>query len=87
MKQLRIAPHRRYAMTGRKSDFDFWCDRPRATISMQNRNRGGPEVATVFNNDTPLTGPTEMVRVQSGLLTITTDEINWRNILTGSTCQ
>lgn len=47
---------------------------------MQNRNRGGFEVATVFNNDTPLMGPIEMVRVQSESLTMVTDVVNWRKI-------
>ena len=45
---------------------------------MQNRNRGGFEVATAFNNDTPLMGPKEMVRVQSESLTMITDVVNWR---------
>ena len=48
---------------------------------MQNRNRGGFEVATAFNNDTPLMGPKEMVRVQSESLTMITDVVNWRKIV------
>lgn len=46
---------------------------------MQNRNRGGSVVATTFNNDTPLMGPIEMVRVQSESMTKITDVVNWRN--------
>lgn len=48
---------------------------------MQNRNHGGFEVATAFNNDTPLMGPKEMVRVQSESLTMITDVVNWRKIV------
>lgn len=34
----------------------FPCDSLAARISMQNRNRGGFEVATTFDNDTPRKG-------------------------------
>ena len=39
-----------------KYDYPFSRDSLAARISMQNRNRGGFEVATTFDNDTPRKG-------------------------------
>lgn len=46
---------------------------------MQNRNYGGSGLRLLHNNDTPHLGPMKMVQVQSVLLTIATDDVNWRN--------
>ena len=45
---------------------------------MQNRNYGGSGLRLLHNNDTPHLGPKKMVQVQSVLLTIATDDVNWR---------
>ncbi len=70
--------YRRYAITSRDYIIMFPCDSLVARISMQNRNRGGFEVANTFDNDTPRKGSMIIGASQSGLLTITTDDFNWR---------
>lgn len=37
-----------------------------------------PGLRLLHDNDTPLLGPKKMVQVQSVLLTIATDDVNWR---------
>lgn len=47
-KQIRIAPHRRYAETGYSREREYPCKK---------RNRGGSGLRLLHNNDTPQMGP------------------------------